>query len=392
MTTPVAKLPPVPVKGKPEERRVPLEVLVSMHTHVIEEFSRFGNRPYETLSLSILAGCYITFAAILAAVFSDGVADKLGNGVAKPLSAMGFVIGFGLVIVTGSLLFTELNVSCPIYIFIHGRENLLRVVRVWVFSLLGNAAGAGIVAGLVVGADALAPSVRETLKKICVAKLSQQANGVGGWFSTFTSAILANWLVGMAAVLAGEGRTLADKFVGIMGPLVAFASIGFQHSIANMGFYFVALAHGGMPFSFGDAMWHNIVPAILGNIVGAGLFVAAMFYWAYGYAKPEVFVIAQEKPHRAPTTPGVVMKKFSATPRAAIGPGYLTPGRAGARTPGRSKAKSHTPITVEMPEGVVRTAEARSQQAEAERESESKPAAPTESTSTSSAAGSDTQV
>lgn len=135
----------------------------------------------------------------------------------------------------------------------------------------------------------------------------------------------------------------SDKVIGLFGPITAFASIGFQHSIANVGFYFVALAHGGMPFSFGEALWHNIVPSVLGNIVGAGFFVAGLLYAAYGAAKPEVFVIAQTKPHRSSAeAPGVVMNRFKATPRPQIGPGYLSPG-------GRTRIQG-TPIHVEMPQ------------------------------------------
>lgn len=209
MSTPVVKLPPPPsLPAKPEKRRVMLEVLLGQQAHVVEEFSRFANRPVETLCLSVIAGTYIAFGAVLAVVFPEGVAAQMGTGIAKIISGFGFVIGFSLVVMTGAILFTELNVSCPIYILVHGRENLFRVLRMWGFALLGNAAGAGIVAGLLAAGNSLSSTQVDNLRNVCVAKLSERDNGVGGWITTVVSALMANWMVGMAAILAGQGRTV----------------------------------------------------------------------------------------------------------------------------------------------------------------------------------------
>ena len=86
---------------------------------------------------------------------------------------------------------------------------------------------------------------------------------------------------------------------------MAFAAIGFEHSVANMFFVPLGIFAGGDPayVAFARtpqalaaqvpvlrATWktffsNNLIPVTLGNIVGAGLFVG-MAYW-YVYLKGE---------------------------------------------------------------------------------------------------------
>lgn len=95
--------------------------------------------------------------------------------------------------------------------------------------------------------------------------------------------------------------------------------LGFQHSIANLGFYSVALAQGNMPFSIGEVVWHNLVPAVLGNMVGGSVMVAGIFYAAYGHKNHAVFMNAAGTTLRSRQAPGLVMNRLQATPRMHIG-------------------------------------------------------------------------
>ena len=63
---------------------------------------------------------------------------------------------------------------------------------------------------------------------------------------------------------------------------MAFVALGFDHVVANMFFLPAALmvdAPGGL--TFGDTVL-NLIFAFLGNAVGAGIFVAAGYYFLYG--------------------------------------------------------------------------------------------------------------
>jgi formate transporter len=72
--------------------------------------------------------------------------------------------------------------------------------------------------------------------------------------------------------------------VAIVFPITAFVAAGFEHSIANM-FYFPLAMLLGAPLGVGD-MLGNLAPVIAGNILGGSVLVA-LVYWVV-YLRPEV--------------------------------------------------------------------------------------------------------
>lgn len=106
--------------------------------------------------------------------------------------------------------------------------------------------------------------------------------GIEGWFAVLISGILGNWLVGMAAFLATAARTISGKILGILFPIVAFVAMGLQHSPANMGYFSIGLIHGDVGVGWAEAIWWNLVPATLGNLIGGAVLVALLFWYAFG--------------------------------------------------------------------------------------------------------------
>ncbi len=86
----------------------------------------------------------------------------------------------------------------------------------------------------------------------------------------------------MAAFLAAAARTVSGKILGILFPIVAFVAIGLQHAPANMGYFAVGLIDGGSGIGWGEAIWWNIVPASLGNVIGGAVLVALLFWYTFG--------------------------------------------------------------------------------------------------------------
>ncbi len=64
-----------------------------------------------------------------------------------------------------------------------------------------------------------------------------------------------------------------------MLPVTAFVAAGFEHSIANMYFFPLAMLLGA-PISVADAL-RNLVPVIVGNIVGGSVLVALVYWLIY---------------------------------------------------------------------------------------------------------------
>lgn len=81
-----------------------------------------------------------------------------------------------------------------------------------------------------------------------------------------------NWLVCLACFFGIQGRDLASKVIGIWLPTFAFVSLGFDHVVANMTFIPLGIWLGAPHITIGLYIWKGIIPTLLGNIIGGGIF------------------------------------------------------------------------------------------------------------------------
>ena len=237
----------------------------------------------KVLVLSVLAGGFITVGALFSLSLGTGIEAE---GAKHLLEGFGFSVGFFLVILTGALLFTEVNVELPATLLDQKRSKkpvkalLGPVLRLWVIAGLGNFIGAFLVGYLIDFAHDLSPESVELLTEVSKSKLRyQQVGGANGWIQAVVSGALGNWLVGMAAFLSVMGRTIIGKFVPVFVVVTAFVTLGFLHSPANMA-YFSLFRMSGESTPWGDAFLWSILPAAVGNVIGALFFVALPFWFA----------------------------------------------------------------------------------------------------------------
>ena len=259
-----------------EIRRLPHDVVLRFLDHA-EEF--FAAGPLRQLILAFAAGSFITFGAVLSVALTVDV-DSVG--ISRLLLGLGFSAGFILVILSGSALFTEINVLLPEMFLSRPRDLCRRCWPFWFIAIAGNVLGALFVGAMINGAHVLGPLQEERLFELMEEKMQFQELGTEGWFVVLVSGILGNWLVGMAAFLATAARTVTGKILGLVFPIVTFVAIGVQHAPANMGYFATGLIGGGSGIGWGEAIWWNLVPASLGNIIGGALFVALLFWYTYG--------------------------------------------------------------------------------------------------------------
>lgn len=265
-----------PLDRREDIRRLPREVVLGFVDHA-EEFLAAGS--LRQAALAFAGGSFIAFGAMLSVVLTVGIEQE---GFARLLLGLGFASGFVLVILSGAALFTEVNVLLPELFLRNPRDLCRRCWRFWIIVYLGNAAGALFVGALLNGSQVIGPEQAERLTELIGEKMSLMDLGVEGWFAVLISGILGNWLVGMAAFLATAARTISGKILGILFPIVAFVAIGLQHSPANMGYFAIGLIHGDVGTSWGEAIWWNLVPATLGNLLGGAILVALLFWYAFG--------------------------------------------------------------------------------------------------------------
>jgi formate/nitrite transporter len=117
------------------------------------------------------------------------------------------------------------------------------------------------------------------------------------WHEAFFRGVLCNVLVCMAVWMAMAGRSVMDKVIAIVFPITAFVAAGFEHSIANMYFMQLALiiqyvepataanTLGSASHALSIAgMFGNLIPVILGNLVGGSVFVGLVYHLIYRVA------------------------------------------------------------------------------------------------------------
>lgn len=232
----------------------------------------------QTLILAIMAGCFICAGALFSILLSIGVETQ---GIATLLQGVGFSAGFFFVILTGAVLFTEVNVLIPAYVLnMTSREFCRRLALFWGLAMVGNIAGALLLGQLITVAQPLSANATEVLSHLVEKKMAlSEARDASAWGKVVLSGMLANWLVGMAAFFAVMGRTIVGKYVPVLLAVSLFVAANFQHSPANVGYFALFMPTGLGPGWAAAAVW-NLIPAAIGNMIGATLFVALPLHFA----------------------------------------------------------------------------------------------------------------
>lgn len=232
--------------------------------------------PLLTLALlGVLAGAFIGLGGLMFTLVASDT--SLGVAASRLLGGLVFSLGLVLVVVAGAELFTGNNLI--VMAWAGGRVSTLELLRNWVVALAGNLVGAVGLALLVwlAGRGALNHGgVADTVVRIAAAKVQLP------WVEAFFSGVLCNVLVCMAVWMAMAGRSVTDKLLAVVFPITAFVAAGFEHSIANLYFFALALLLGA-PLGAADLLG-NLLPVIAGNVAGGSVLVA-LVYWVI-YLRP----------------------------------------------------------------------------------------------------------
>jgi len=152
------------------------------------------------------------------------------------------------------------------------------VIAVNVGSVIGNFAGAVGFAAMVNASGVLnagAVPGKPGAGASMIASLAQAKIGATGG-QLFWRAVLCNALVCLALWMASRTTSDAAKLGVLFWGLLAFVASGFEHSIANMTVFSLAVFEGSAHWS---DLGRNLVFTIPGNVVGGALLVAAPYAW-----------------------------------------------------------------------------------------------------------------
>jgi formate/nitrite transporter len=242
--------------------------------------------------LGVLAGAFIGFGGMFATVVSADAGDALPFGVARLLSGLGFSLGLILVIVGGAELFTG---NALLVMAWAGRKiSTAALLRNWSVVFVGNTVGGIATAGLIFAAGQY--SFGHGI--VGAAALAQaDAKCALGFGEALALGVLCNVLVCLACWLCFGARSTADRILAIVPPIAAFVAGGFEHSVANlyaipMGLMIKAWAPAEFWSAIGHSAadyqaltWggfgHNMLPVVIGNIIGGGVLVGLVYWVVY---------------------------------------------------------------------------------------------------------------
>lgn len=248
------------------------EAQKSYHT-VLEQHVRQAaeelERPAAGLFLSSLsAGLDIGFGPLLMAVIASSMSTILPRPVIELLMALGYTIGFVLVVIGRSALFTEQTTSAVLPVLAK-RSTIASIFRLWSIVLIGNLIGGTLIAAFIgIVAPRLGIVAPAELAAIAHKLLAHE------WWLMLLSAVAAGWLMGLLAWLVIASRDTISQITIVVATTFIIGIAGLHHSIAGSIEILMAIFAGEQssiaPYGV-FLLW-----TVVGNALGGVVFVALL--------------------------------------------------------------------------------------------------------------------
>lgn len=226
--------------------------------------------PLAYFVVSMMAGAFIGIGVLLA--FTAG-GLLTGLPYAKIVMGLSFGVALSLVVMAGAELFTGNNLAMASGL-LDRKVSWADALKLWCLCWIGNLAGSMLLGGIYSLTGLCTGPVGEFMVSAAAAKMG------AGAVALFTRGILCNFLVCLAVWCAGRATSDAGKLIMVFWCLFAFITTGFEHSIANMTLFTVAMLQPVHEAVSSGGFVYNLAIVTLGNIAGGALFVALPYYIA----------------------------------------------------------------------------------------------------------------
>jgi formate/nitrite transporter len=252
--------------------------------------------PRDLLIRGMLSGAILGVATSLAFTGAVQTGQPLVGALIFPVGLIAIVL-LGLELVTGSFALVPLP-------WLNGQASFGAVLVNWGWVFIGNLIGSvaygALIAIVLTNMGHTAPAgVAARIISIAEAKtLGNEALGTAGMVTVFVKAMLCNWMVCLAVVLAMTTNSTIGKIACAWMPIFIFFAQGFEHSVVNM---FIIPTGMMMGAKITVAQWWvwNQIPVTLGNLVGGFTFTGLAIYVTYK-PKPEPTNIPAPTPAAVP--------------------------------------------------------------------------------------------
>jgi formate transporter len=234
--------------------------------------------PRDLLIRGILSGAILGVATSLAFNGAFTTGQPLVGALIFPVGLIMIVL-LGLELVTGSFALVPLP-------WLRGDASGSAVVINWGWVFLGNLIGSlaygALVAIVFTDMGAIEPA-GVAARIVAAAEAKTQgyaAYGFASLVTVFVKAMLCNWMVCLAVVLAMSTSSTIGKIATAWMPVFIFFAQGFEHSVVNM-FIIPTGMMMGAKVSVADWWLWNQIPVTLGNLVGGFVFTGFAIYATY---------------------------------------------------------------------------------------------------------------
>lgn len=248
------------------------EPLRQVEKLALKKLKIFKQSRLRYLSRSMLASMFIGFGVIVA--FKTGNYFYMEHSpFTYPMAALTFGAAIILISYGGGDLFTG-NTFYYSFAALRKKMRWPDVLRLWATSYIGNILGAAVFALLILTTGLFNDSsVNGFLLSVVEKKLHAPA------MELFFRGILCNWLVCLAFFVPMSFKEDGAKMFAMMLFVFCFFISGYEHSIANMCTFAIALVlnHPGT-ITWGGVI-HNLIPVTLGNIIGGSVLMSVMYHY-----------------------------------------------------------------------------------------------------------------
>jgi nitrite transporter len=249
-----------------------VSTLLDVEKLALKKWGIYQQSRVRYLLRSMLASMFIGFGVI--------VAFKTGNffysehsPFSYPMAAITFGAAIILIAYGGGDLFTG---NTFYFTFAALRKKIMwpTVIKLWVFSYIGNILGAVTFAILILTTGLFYDETASGfLLQVVEKKLHLPTTEL------FFRAILCNWLVCLAFFIPMSLKGDGPKLFTMVLFVFCFFISGYEHSIANMCTFAIALVIDHPETITFKGMIHNLIPVTLGNLIGGGVLMGYMYYF-----------------------------------------------------------------------------------------------------------------
>jgi formate/nitrite transporter len=227
------------------------------------------------LTLAVMAGAFIGLGSLFYMIVRSD--PTLGYATRQLLSGGVFCLGMVMVVVAGAELFTGNNLL--VIARARGLITSAQVLRNWSVVFVGNLIGCAGLALLVFlshHAEANDGAIAREYVTVAAAKAALP------FWTAFFKGVLCNALVCLGVWMSMAGRSVVDKVIALLFPITAFVAAGFEHCIANLYIFAMALLlQDGGSATLVAGMSRNLVAVVAGNVVGGSVLVGLVYYSVY---------------------------------------------------------------------------------------------------------------